>query len=144
MSRCRPKNSTFGTNKLVRLLLDSHVLLWWLLSDAAISNAARTAIADEGNETFVSAASAWEISIKYRLGKLPTASQLMVDFERVILDEGFVGMPIALHDGERAGGLPLLHKDPFDRMLIAQALTESLTLISNEQLFDRYGVSRLW
>jgi len=126
------------------LLLDSHVLLWWLLDEEAVSPTARLAIANDDNETFVSAASAWEISIKYRLGKLPTATHLMADLENVVVGEGFSGMPITLRHGKLAGSLPLLHKDPFDRMLIAQAQAESLTLISNERLFDRYGVSRLW
>ena len=128
----------------MRILLDTHVLLWWLLDEAALSPAARAAIADEANDTFVSAASAWEIAIKYKTGKLPSAAPLMADLEKAILDGGFTGIPITLRHGELAGSLPLHHKDPFDRMLIAQALAESLTLISNERLFDRYGVVRLW
>jgi PIN domain nuclease of toxin-antitoxin system len=128
----------------MRVLLDTHVLLWWLLDENAVSRVARAAIADDANETLVSAASAWEIAIKYKTGKLPTAAPLMAHLEKAILDEGFAGMPVTLRHGEMAGGLPLHHKDPFDRMLIAQALTESLTLVSNERLFDRYGVTRLW
>jgi PIN domain nuclease of toxin-antitoxin system len=128
----------------MRVLLDTHVLLWWLLDENVVSPAARAAIADDANETWVSAASAWEISIKYKTGKLPTAEPLMAHLERAILDEGFAGLPVTLRHGELAGSLPLHHKDPFDRVLIAQALAESLTLISNERLFDRYGVTRLW
>jgi len=128
----------------MRVLLDTHVLLWWLLDEDVIPLAARAAIADEANDTFVSAASAWEIAIRYKTGKLPSAGPLMVNLENAILDEGFGGMSVTLRHGELAGSLPLHHKDPFDRMLIAQALAESLTLISNERLFDNYGVTRLW
>jgi PIN domain nuclease of toxin-antitoxin system len=128
----------------MRLLLDSHVLLWWMLNDRRVSSPARRAMADDSNDTFVSAASAWEISIKHKLGKLPTAEHLVVDLDGAVAGEGFSALPITIRHGERAGALPPHHKDPFDRMLIAQALAESLTLISNEPLFDRYGVARLW
>lgn len=128
----------------MRILLDTHVLLWWLLDDKIVSPAARAAIADDANDTLVSAASAWEIAIKYKTGKLPTVAPLMAHLENAILDEGFSGLAVTLRHGELAGNLPLHHKDPFDRMLIAQALAERLTLVSNERLFDRYGVARLW
>jgi PIN domain nuclease of toxin-antitoxin system len=128
----------------MRVLLDTHVLLWWFLDEGSISPRARAAIADEANDTFVSAASSWEIAIKFKTGKLPSAASLMADLEAAILDGGFAGVPVTLRHGELAGGLPLHHKDPFDRMLIAQAQAERLTLISNERLFDRYGVARLW
>ena len=120
------------------------MLLWWLLSDRALSRIARTTVADAGNEIFVSAASAWEISIKYKQGKLPAAAHFMANLEGAIAAEGFSALPVTINHGERAGNLPLHHNDPFDRMLIAQALAESLTLVSNERLFDRYGVARLW
>jgi len=129
---------------VVRALLDTHVLLWWLLGERALSTTARTAMADAGNEILVSAASAWEISIKYKQGKLPAATRFIADLEGAIAAEGFAALPVTIGHGERAGSLPLHHKDPFDRMLIAQALAESLTLVSNERLFDRYGIARLW
>ncbi|HXC26779.1 MAG TPA: type II toxin-antitoxin system VapC family toxin [Stellaceae bacterium] len=128
----------------MRILLDTHVLLWWLSGNEVLSMPARAAIADDGNETFVSAVSVWEIAIKYKQGRLPTASSLIGDIDGTIVRHGFYAIPITMQDGERAGDLALHHKDPFDRMLIAQALTHSLTLISNERLFDRYGVARLW
>ncbi len=128
----------------MRVLLDTHVLLWWLSGEEALSAAARSAIADADNETFVSAASAWEISIKYKQGRLPTAANFVADLDEAIARHGFSAVPITVHHGNRAGALPLHHKDPFDRMLIAQALAESLTLVSNERLFDNYGVGRLW
>lgn len=92
----------------------------------------------------MSAASAWEIAIKYKQGRLPTAASFAGDIEGTIGRHGFSAIPITVRHGELAGGLPLHHKDPFDRMLIAQAQAERLTLISNERLFDRYGVARLW
>jgi len=128
----------------VRALLDTHVLLWWLLDMEWLSATARAVIADSRNETFVSAASTWEISIKYKQGKLPEAARLVAHIEGAIASEGFAAMPITIAHGVRAGDLPLHHKDPFDRMLIAQAIAESLTLISNERFFDQYGVARLW
>jgi PIN domain nuclease of toxin-antitoxin system len=128
----------------MQALLDTHVLLWWLLDRRSLSPTARAVIADAGNEIFVSAASAWEISIKHKQGKLPEAAAFMADLEEAVADEGFSALPITLRNGERAGSLPPHHKDPFDRMLIAQALAASLTLLSNERLFDRYGVARLW
>ena len=128
----------------MQLLLDTHALLWWLLGDGALSLAAQAAVGDPENESFVSAASAWEISTKHKLGRLPEAGYLLPDFGGIVVEHGFVELPITIRQAERAGGLPLYHKDPFDRMLIAQALAESLTLISNERLFDSYGVARLW
>jgi PIN domain nuclease of toxin-antitoxin system len=128
----------------VQLLLDTHALLWWLLGEDALPFAARAAIADGANASFVSAASAWEISTKHKLGRLPEAGHLLPDFDGVVVQHGFIELPVTIRQAERAGSLPLFHRDPFDRMLIAQALAGSLTIVSNEQLFDRYGVARLW
>jgi PIN domain nuclease of toxin-antitoxin system len=128
----------------MRILLDTHILLWWLLGNEAVPLAVRSAIANSENDVFVSAASVWEISIKHKQGRLPTAVFLIGDVERVVAQRGFSPLAITIAHGDRAGSLPLHHKDPFDRMLIAQALAEALTLVSNEQLFDRYGVTRLW
>lgn len=128
----------------MRLLLDTHALLWWLAGDEALSLAARTAIADEGNGVFVSAASAWEITTKHRTGRLPGVDAIIADLEGAIAEQGFAGLPITLRHGQVAGALPGPHRDPFDRMLIAQAMLEDLVLVSNEQPFDAYGVRRLW
>ena len=92
----------------------------------------------------VSAVSAIEVTTKYRLGKLPHVGLLARSFEAQVASEGFVGLPITLGHGQRAGSLPIAHKDPFDRLLMAQAISENLTLVSNEKLFDASGVSRLW
>jgi PIN domain nuclease of toxin-antitoxin system len=128
----------------VRLLLDTHALIWWLLGDSALSPAARASIADTRNEVLVSAASAWEIATKHRLGKLPAAAVLAADVGGAVAGQGFVELPITLRQAQVAGGLPGPHRDPFDRMLIAQALLAELVLVSNETVFDRYGVQRLW
>ena len=128
----------------MRLLLDTHALLWWLAGDEALSPAAKEAIADEDNGVFVSAASAWEISAKHRLGKLPGASGMVADIQGAIADQGFIELPIGVKHGQVAGALPGPHRDPFDRMLLAQAMMDNLVLVSNEQPFDAYGVARLW
>jgi PIN domain nuclease of toxin-antitoxin system len=127
----------------MRLLLDTHALMWWLDEDPALSARARAAIADRDNTVAVSAASAWEISTKYRLGKMPQAETVAADVGGTIADEGFIELPVTVLHGQRAGELPGHHRDPFDRMLIAQALAEELILVSKDQVFDLYGASRL-
>jgi PIN domain nuclease of toxin-antitoxin system len=128
----------------VRLLLDTHALLWWLAGDEALSNTARGAIGDPDNEIFVSAAAAWEIAAKYRLGRLPGAAIVAADIAGAVASQGFIELPINIRDGQTAGGLPAIHKDPFDRMLIAQAIAADMVIVSNEGLFNAYGVPRLW
>ena len=128
----------------MRLLLDTHALIWWLAGDQALGVAARQAIADSSNEVWVSAVSAFEVTTKFRLGKLPEAEHLAVDFTGECAAEGFRGLDILISHGERAGAFAHPHRDPFDRLLIAQALIEDMTLISNERLFDGFGVKRLW
>ena len=128
----------------MRVLLDTHALLWWLAGDKSLSRPARTAITDEENEIFVSAASAWEVATKYRIGKLPGAGPLAVDFAREVRQQGFTELPINFAHGQVAGSLPGEHRDPFDRMLVAQAREEKMALISNENVFDLFGVERIW
>ena len=128
----------------MRLLLDTHALLWWLAGDEALSNTAREAISDPGNDVFVSAASAWEIATKYRLGKLPDAAAIAADIAGAVASQDFTELPINIRDGQIAGGLPAIHKDPFDRMLIAQAIAADMVIVSNEALFSAYAVVRLW
>ena len=128
----------------MRLLLDTHVLIWWLAGDAMLSADAQAAIADPANEVLVSAASAWEVATKYRTGKLPQAAALAADMPSVLTGQGFVELPITVRHAQAAGSLPGPHRDPFDRMLIAQAALADLVLVSNEAVFDRYGVRRLW
>jgi PIN domain nuclease of toxin-antitoxin system len=119
-------------------------LIWWFAGDDSLPERSQNAIADLDNEVFVSAASAWEIATKFRIGRLPGAAALAADLPGAIADQGFVELPITLRHGRTAGDLPGPHSDPFDRMLIAQALAAGLLLVSNEAIFDRYGVRRLW
>lgn len=128
----------------MRLLLDTHALIWWLAGDEALSDRARDAIGDEANSIAVSAASAMEVATKFRIGKLPDAALLAQDFETIIADQGFSELPISIHNALRAGEMNIAHKDPFDRLLIAQAQSEDMVLISNEALFDGFAVKRLW
>ena len=128
----------------MRLLLDTHAFLWWVINDKRLSQAARWAIADEDNDVLISAVSAWEIATKHRIGKLPESETLVENMAAKIALEGFEELPIAADDAVRAGQLPGHHSDPFDRMLIAQALARNIPLVSNEPLFDRYGVRRFW
>ena len=128
----------------MRFLLDTHALLWWLAGDPALSTMAKAVIGDADNEVFVSAATAWEIATKHRIGKLPSAALVAADVERYIADQGFAPLPVTVRHGQVAGALPGPHRDPFDRMLIAQAMIEGMPLVSNERLFDEYGIRRLW
>ncbi len=128
----------------MNVLLDTHALLWWLSDDPALTKTAHEIIAEIKNVIFVSAASAWEIATKVRLGKLPTAVDLAADFIGHIERDGFQTLSISGEHAIRAGLLPGSHKDPFDRMLIAQAQAENIPIISNETLFDAFGVNRIW
>lgn len=128
----------------MQALLDPHALLWWLSDDPALTKPARKIISDTSNPILVSSASAWEIATKVRLGKLPMAADLAADFTGHLDREGFQMLPIFWDHAIRAGLLPGFHKDPFDRMLIAQAQAEGIPILSNEALFDSYGVRRLW
>lgn len=128
----------------MRILLDTHALLWGVIADPSLSRKAEAAMAALDNEVFVSAASVWEIATKFRLGKLPHADRLLHSLEPSLTRLGFRGLPISLEHARRAGLLPGDHRDPFDRLLVAQAQTEDLVLVSNERLFDVWKVRRLW
>ncbi|HEY6837101.1 MAG TPA: type II toxin-antitoxin system VapC family toxin [Geobacteraceae bacterium] len=128
----------------MRLLLDTHTFLWWVADDPSLSRPARKAIADARNECLVSLASCWELSIKCSLGKL----RLSQPVERFIPEEmtvnGFHLLPIEFRHVAKVEALPFHHRDPFDRLLVAQALTEKLTLVSADETLARYGVKRIW
>ena len=128
----------------MRLLLDTHAFLWWLAGNTRLPMSARRAIEDPDNDVIVSAASAWEITTKYRIGKLSEAAAVAQDVAGAIAGQGFEELPITVEDAERAGRLPGPHGDPFDRMLIAQAVVRGLVLVSIDRVFDRYGVRRVW
>jgi PIN domain nuclease of toxin-antitoxin system len=128
----------------VRILLDTHAFLWFFGGDPKLSVAARSTIEDSNNDNFLSVASLWEIAIKTSLGKL----SLQGSFERVIaqaladVDAGLI--PIELDHLSEVAGLPFHHRDPFDRLLIAQAKSEQMPLVSADSSFDPYGVRRIW
>ncbi len=127
-----------------RLLLDTHALLWWCSEAESLSATARDAISDGNNLIYVSAVSAMEIATKFRIGKLPESQALAENFVAEIDREGFVELPLSAAHAQRGGSLAIAHKDPFDRLLIAQAQIEDLKLVSNEVLFDGYAVLRCW
>jgi PIN domain nuclease of toxin-antitoxin system len=128
----------------VRLLLDTHVLVWSFASPARLTKAARDILVERDNDILVSAASAWEIATKHRLGKFPEAGKLLDDFRRNLDSAGFTGLPISLDHARAAGALPGPHKDPFDRMLIAQAQIERLTVVTADRVFQAFDIAVLW
>jgi PIN domain nuclease of toxin-antitoxin system len=128
----------------LRLLLDTHAVIWWFQGSARLPQRVRDAIEGEAEAVFVSAVSAFEIALKHRLGKLPEASVLALRFEAMALEQGFTPLPITVTHGLAAGNLAIDHRDPFDRLLMAQAVVEDMTLASNERLFEAAGVNRLW
>lgn len=127
----------------MRALLDTRALLWWATLDPKLSRKARAAIADDRTDVYVSAASAWEIATKVRIGKLvwPATAGSVADY---VVGQAFRPLPISVQHAERAGLLRIEHRDPFDRMLVAQALTDDLVLLSHEAVFDAAGVRRYW
>ncbi len=127
-----------------RLLLDTHAFLWWLADSDRLSCAARDAITDESNDIVVSAASAWEIATRFRIGKLPGCEVIALDVAGHIARQGFAELEIGIADAERAGRLPGPHRDPFDRVLAAQALVRDLPVVSVDPVFDGFGVRRVW
>ena len=128
----------------MRVLLDTHTFLWWLDGDRRLSRRGRAAVEDEDNLVFVSAASAWELATKARLGKLPGAIDVATDVQGCLARQRFLELPISVGHAQRAGGLRIDHRDPFDRILIAQAQMEDLPIVTNEALFEGFGITRLW
>ena len=122
-----------------KLLLDTHVFIWFLQGNTSLGDKTRAAISDPQNDIYVSAASLWEMSIKKALGKLTYPEGLNGRIEQL----GFLPLAIDLFHGEQAGSLPDIHKDPFDRMLIAQAQAEGLTLLTTDSVIPRYGLRTL-
>ena len=120
----------------MQLLLDTHALIWWLANNPTLSNKAKDAIANPDNIIFVSAASAWEIAIKNSIGKLQTPNDLAMQIEA----KGFVPLSIDLHHALTVESLPQHHQDPFDRILIAQAIYEHLTIITRDRKFNVYEI----
>lgn len=133
-----------GRRAHLRLLLDTHALLWFLLGDERLPERARAAILEPSAHVFVSAVSAMEVATKFRLGKLPAADFLVRNWARLMADQLFEELPISTAHALRAGMLAIPHRDPFDRLLIAQSQAEEAALVSNEAAFDQWGVIRLW
>lgn len=125
---------------MTRLLVDTHALLWWLTDDQALSRAGRAAIADPGNQPLVSTATVWEIAIKRSLGKLTAPD----DLPEKIADEGFAWLTITAGHAWQVGDLPVHHRDPFDRLLVAQALVERLPVVTADARLREYGIDVRW
>lgn len=128
----------------MNLLLDTHALLWWFGEVGMLSANAKAAIADEANVVVVSAASAWEVSTKHRLGKLPEAREVYPRFEELVQRNGFGYVAINHLHGLRAGSYRVAHGDPFDRMLAAQAEIEGMVLVTRDPLFQLFPIATLW
>jgi PIN domain nuclease of toxin-antitoxin system len=129
---------------MMQVLVDTHAFLWAVTGDPRLPMRTQLLLASFENEVYVSAASAWEIATKYRLGKLPGAQGLAGDIAGSVERLGFHALAISLEHAERAGRLPGPNRDPFDRMLIAQSQAENLPLVSNEELFDSFSIERIW
>ncbi len=128
----------------MRLLFDTHALIWWMADDRNLPGPVRAAIDADGNELFASAANAFEIAIKHRLGKLAVADGFSDSYEQSLREAGIEELPVTTAHALLAGRLDFAHADPFDRLIVAQAIAEDMTLVSNERRFDATGVTRLW
>lgn len=128
----------------MRLLLDTHTFLWFNLGDRRLSAAARATIDDPANEMCVSPASYWEIAIKIRLGKYALPNPYEEFMERAIDGNGFVILPVEPKHTAVLTTLPFHHRDPFDRLIVAQAMAEGIDVVSRDVVFDSYSVRRLW
>lgn len=128
----------------MKLLLDTHALLWWWNDDERLSTRAASAISDEGNTVIVSAASAWEIATKHRLGKLLGGERATLQFSELIEADGFSHLAIAYQHAIKAGGFTVEHRDPFDRMLAAQSILERVTLVTNDAAMKSLGAKCYW
>ena len=128
----------------MKLLLDTHTLLWFIAGSASLSASARSLIEDVSNDKFVSIASIWEIAIKVSIGKMILSAPFDVLFPHQLQVNGFHLLPVKIEHTSVVTTLPFHHRDPFDRLLIAQAIEERLTVVSVDDVFDDYGISRLW
>ena len=125
-------------------LLDSHVLLWWWFAPDRLSTAVRELLIDPSTSVLVSAATVWELSHKHHQGELPELSGVITDLPGLLLADGFADLPISLAHGLRAGGYSQPHRDPFDRMLAAQAELERLVLITADAQLSTFPCQTLW
>lgn len=125
-------------------LIDTHVLLWWLFNDSRLSYKARQLIKSRDNSIYVSAASAWEISTKHRIGKLPEAGDIVKDLPAFLLRGRMESMEITLQDALLAGAFEYDHRDPFDRMIMAQAKLRELPIVTNDAAFNDFAENIIW
>jgi len=128
----------------MRLLLDTHVVLWFAAGNPALSAGARSQVVDPQNEIWVSHATVWEMAIKTSLGKLKLDRELGRWLERYVVNNGFAYLPLSLAHTLGVARLPHHHGDPFDRLLVTQCAIEHLTLVSRDPAFDAYGIPRVW
>lgn len=128
----------------MRLLLDTHALIWWLNDNPRLSPVARAAIVDPANDVFVSAATAWEMATKVRRGRLPEAVQVVADFHKLLDAQEFEPLMMSTRHGLMAGGLPGDHNDPFDRMIAAQAIAEAMSVITIDPAIAGMGATIVW
>lgn len=128
----------------MRLLLDTHTLIWWFLDDARLTDRVGMLLDDPKSVVHVSAASAWELTTKYRAGRLQEAAELAEHLLKLIGRWRFTPLPVTVEHGHRAGLLPGDHRDPFDRMLAAQALIEDLDLVTADPALARSGARVMW
>jgi PIN domain nuclease of toxin-antitoxin system len=129
--------------RLMNVLLDTHTLFWWFSDATKLSKRAVSIIASQSNTVLVSAATAWELAIKVNLGKID-ALGLVVELGHYAEQEGFMELPISIEHAARAGLLPSYHRDPFDRLLVAQAQALHVPILSADLVLDRYDIKRLW
>ena len=128
----------------MRILLDTHAVLWFYLGDPQLSDAAQAAIADADNVKLVSPASYWELAIKVSLGKYVLTESYDEFIQHAIWDNGFAILPVEPQHTAALVALPYHHKDPFDRLLVAQAIVEGVELVSGDSILDRYPIRRTW
>lgn len=128
----------------MRLLLDTHALVWWWTDDRRLPDKARAAIAAPANTILVSAASMWEIATKHRLGKWPEVGALIAQFDSSLRRSRFVPLMVTIEHARLAGGLDHPHRDPFDRMLAAQAIADDASVVSGDSVFASLGVGVVW
>ena len=128
----------------MKLLLDTHTLLWFIAGSASLSAYARSLIEDASNEKFVSIVSIWETAIKVSIGKMSLSAPFNILFPQQLQINGFELLPVKIEHTSVVTTLPFHHRDPFDRLLIAQAVEEKMTLVSRDEFFDDYGITRLW
>lgn len=128
----------------MKLLLDTHALIWFVSGDDQFSEKARGALAGQAEGVFVSVASIWEIAIKLSLGKLRVRLRLEGELQAFLEQNGFGLLPIDYAHAARVASLPFKHRDPFDRLLAAQAQVENMAIVTHDAIFDDYGIQRIW